>query len=209
MTDKAQRKVGIAIYDEAGSLIIELGAFVIAENPAFAQAIGALAAEWAHAEAELSAYLAALMNTSADRTFALMAPYGRRTGPTVQAAVALAEATLPSDELADFKAVMARFTKLGEERNTIQHALWARKPSEDGLMFPVKALDYAKFSKRVMDIDNATSMAESFAASLTEGWTVDELSRMASDIRQLTIDLCSARMAWLRSQVSATVTSGL
>ena len=201
------RNVGLKLYDEAGSLVVELGGFVLLEHPEFARQIGVLASEWAHAEAELSAYLAALMRTSPERTFALLAAY-RNADSTATAALNLAEVTLHGDMLAEFKAVAARFRKLAKERNEVQHGLWARKPAYDGVIFRVKALEYTKLMVRIVQSDDMIAVAETFSASLNDSYSLDRLEALTRDVRQLTSDVCSGRLAWQKNCLIAEALKG-
>ncbi|UZF92947.1 hypothetical protein [Bosea sp. NBC_00550] len=193
--------------DEVGNIVVEIGAFVIAEHPVFAAQVGVLAGEWAHAEAELSVYLASLMHTSPERTFALLAAYNNATS-TTKAAINLAKVTLSGDPLANFETIVARFRKLAERRNDIQHGIWARKPAQNSNLFRVKPVEYTKFMIAVSHSKDLISEANQFASQLDDEYSVEALETISKDIRQLTADLCAARFDWLNSGVRAKTVHG-
>ncbi len=195
-------RIKLRINSEDGQLLLELGAHVVAEHPKFAAKIGELAAEWAHAEAEMGALLAALMDTAPERTFALLEPYNRSAKRASQAALALAEATLREPALAEVRAIISRFNALATSRDSVQHGLWARKSGGNDRLFRLKALGYTQFMVRFFQLakpEEQIRLATDFAGTLDEGYTVEQLGLISDGIRQVGADIFTMRLNWLRT----------
>lgn len=190
-------KVGAKFYDKAGKLIIELGAHVLAEHPALAIKIGELAAEWAQAEVELSSALASLMRTTPERTFALLEAYFNASN-TAKAARGLAKATLKGQELTNFESIVARFKDLANERNKVEHGLWAKKPGFPDSLFRVQALEYTRFTIKIHHVENKIVLAEDFSSSLGDEYTIERFAKINKKIRNLTSDIVLAKINWVR-----------
>lgn len=201
-------KVGLRVNDKAGNYILKLGSFVLAEYPQFASQIGLIAVEWAHAEAELGAYLAALMRTTPERTFALLAAY-RNANSTADAALDLAKVTLTGSHLTEFESLIGQFRKLAKKRNAVQHAVWAIKSQNDNLLFRVTALEYTKFMTRVMQAEDKITLAHSFAAELNDSYSITALEAISKDARKLTAEMCSSRIGWHKELIWSDVMSSL
>lgn len=193
-------KVGITVHDFTGTMLVEVGAHVLSGNPVVASKIGEVAAEWAHAEAEMSSFLASLMDTSPERTFALLDVY-RSAKATSDAARSLARATLTGEPLAIFESVIIRFKDLAEERNKVEHGLWARKSGYLDSLFRVKALEYTKLTIKMVHAKDIISTATEFAISLTDEYTAQRLEAIRQKMRRLSIDIVRAKLDWLQMVV--------
>lgn len=193
------KRVKLRINDDKGSVVLELGAHVVRECPLFAAQIGELAAEWAHAEAEMGALLAALMDTAPERTFALMAVYRSASG-TAEAARGLAKATLLGPQLKEMLSLISRFKELSDARNDVQHGLWALKGDDSTRLFRVKALEYTQFMVRFQHVDERITLAEDFAAKLNDAYTTERLAEISDRIRQIATEIFSVRAHWLQTK---------
>lgn len=195
------KKFGGRVFDKAGELVFEVGPHLILEVPGFAAKMGELAAQWAHAEAELSTLLAALMNTSPERTFALLAAY-KSAKATADAANSLGKVTLEGEDLAAFELMISSFRNLAEERNKVQHGIWAKRPSESDVLYRVKALEWTKFGVNILGADEKIDVADEFVSKTTEKYTVERLEELAEQIKKLAMGIILAKGRFLVSSTT-------
>lgn len=179
---------GVKINDDASRLIVEIGGHVLAKKPALLAAVGDIAARWSHAEAELGRCLATLMDTSPERTFALLKPY-KSASSLADGARALARATLIESERVDFDALIERFGAAAEERNRVQHGLWGALSHHPDSLVRLSALDYTRFTVSISQSSSPVRDAELFTKTLSEVYDLDRLSRISHRIEALAIDI--------------------
>ncbi|MDO9607241.1 MAG: hypothetical protein Q7J26_01850 [Brevundimonas sp.] len=187
---------GFQLNNDRGELVLELGGHVLATQPLMLAKVGEIASEWAHAEAELERCLAALMDTSPERTFALLQPY-RSAAATATGARALAGATLKGADLDGFNVLIDRFKNIAEERNKVQHGIWVKITSQPGKLGRVKAVDYSRFQVDILHSKNQVATAEAFAAGVTDLYDVNRLAAIVTKIQTLTVDIIQASMGYL------------
>lgn len=179
---------GVLINDDNGDPVIEIGGHVLSQRPDLLACVGEIASEWAHAEAELERCLAALMSTTAERTFALLKPY-RSAKDVSDGAKELAKATLQGQEAEDFSRLIERFKAAAEERNKVQHGLWAKRPNKPSSLYRVRSVDYTRFTISVLQVADPVQHATDFASSLTDEYDLARMKRVVGTIQQLTLDI--------------------
>jgi hypothetical protein len=190
-------KFGGKVYDQTGEIcLLELGPHVVLEVPGFAGKIGEIAAQWAHAEAELSSLLATLMQTSPERTFALLNPY-KSAFSTADAANALGKATLQGDDLEKFQEVIADFRSIADQRNKIQHGLWAKKPNEHDCLYRAKAIDFTKYGINLLEGSNWQKAADDFEELASDKYTIARMNTLVDSIAELSLSIISTKVAYL------------
>lgn len=179
---------GVLINDDAGSPVVEIGGHVLSLRPELLACVGEIASEWAHAEAELERCLAALMSTTAERTFALLKPY-RSAKDVSEGAKELAKATLKGQEAEDFSRLIERFKAAAEERNKVQHGLWAMRPGKPSSLYRVRSVDYTRFTISILQVEDPVQKGEDFASSLTDEYDLARMKKVVKTIQQLTLDI--------------------
>ena len=186
---------GIKIYNEDGSVALEVGGHVLDGMPDHSQLVGQIAAAWAQAEAELGGYLAYLMKTTPERTFALMSAF-RSADRTVQGASALAAVAIDDDfKLEAFKKILKRFKILADERNLILHAVWAASPTREGLLIHLKAIDYSMFATQLLACANPDEQVN-FARAFVDragGYSIDQLGDLKDRLYRLVHDVAAQK----------------
>jgi hypothetical protein len=199
LTLSNEQKFGFLLNDDKERPIVEMGPHLPQSVHGFAEAMGRIAASWASAEVHLSCYLAILMETSPERTFALLKPY-RSARSTAEAAKELAKATLTGTALNDFVRLVERLNSAAEKRNRVQHDIWVRKGDDTDILHAVRALEYTQFRVRFSyilhhEISNADQqtklieLAKAFADKVSNRYTVQRLNDILYEIDQVGIDL--------------------
>ena len=192
MTVKTPR-VSAIINDEHGVLIFSAGSGLLDKRPELAQQIGRFAAAWAQTEAELGGYLAALLRTDPARTFALLNRYGSAKA-YADAAKDLITASIEEPARTNALTIVTKFRALAQQRNAVQHCLWAEKPSHPDSLFRLTASEWSMLAIRLAHAARETSnkaieLAEELAASVTDEYTVDRLEILIEQAHELSGDL--------------------
>lgn len=141
------------------------------------------------------------MDTSPDRTFALLKPY-KSASSTSDAAKLLARATLSDPERTEFDLLIERFKAAAEERNKVQHGLWAARAAYPDSLARVSALEYTKFTVSIAQADDPVRDADRFSASLRDNYDLGRLSKIASVIEALTTDIIVVTNRFLAGKLS-------
>lgn len=190
---------GFQYHGKDGLLVFEIGPRVIESNPLFAQKLGAISAGWAQAEASLMCFLAVLMDTTPDRTFALLNAY-KTANSLIDGAKLLAMVTLESDQQASFTKVLGDLNSARERRNRFQHDLWGRLEVTPNLLYPVKAQDYTKYLIRLLAAAKETVATETREQAAARFARIgDEIVEQISAVKPVTVDDLEA----LRLEVNA------
>lgn len=202
MTDKAPR-VGARINDEDGALIVRVGSELLDEHLDLAQQIGRFATAWAQTEAELGGYLAALLRTDPDRTFALLSRFGSAKA-YADAAKDLITASIEEPQRTVALDFVKQFRSLAEERNAVQHCLWAAKPSHPGSLFRLKASEWSMFAIRLahaasQSTEDAIILAEELAARISDEYTIARLDALVERAHTLSAELFKLKSTELQA----------
>lgn len=195
-------QVGIEIVTAEG-VTISVGARVLGARSAITERVGRVAGYWAHAEAELTSYLSVLMDTTPERTFALVGAY-RSASATAEGAKNLARATLEGADLAQAEALISRFKALAQERNKLQHGVWGSRSDRSDSLFLIKGAEYAKFTvifASKVTPEEQIAYGLSFGAQFTDEYTVDRLNELVEQILALTRDISSTAIVWIRNRL--------
>lgn len=180
---------GMQIFENDGvTVAAEVGGHVLSRQIEMAAKVGAIASSWAHLEAQLGGYMAALLETSPERTFALLEQFRSATA-TAEAAKSLAKVTLEGGELRDFLDVVGRFKELAQHRNRIQHALWAWKSFDPNGLYRVPAVDFSVLMLQVLSADEPTDVAIAFIDELVDRFDAARLEATIDDIQALLLRL--------------------
>jgi hypothetical protein len=194
-------KVGIQIFDETGTPILEVGPHIIHELPIFSEKIGAIAASWSHAEANLNCFFAILLDTTPEEAGNYLRKYRTAASATVGAR-RVAKETLSGSELAAVITILDDLDKVRARRNRVQHDVWAKKGRDDHRIFSIHSDQYLSFVTAVMAIGQSTAtqseksgrvieLANGFAAGVSNGYSVEELDQIGRDIDILSKSLVS------------------
>lgn len=202
MDDKAPR-VGAKIHDEDGALIVRVGSDLLDEHLDLAQQIGRFATAWAQTEAELGGYLAALLRTDPDRTFALLNRFGSASA-YAEAAKDLITASIEEPQLSVALNIVKEFRALAKERNAVQHCLWAAKPSHPSSLFRLKASDWSMLALRLAHAakespEEAIGMAEAVAAGISDEYTFERLDTLVEKAHALSGEIFKLKSTEVKS----------
>lgn len=195
-----RKRYGIKLTPESGPCL-EISAGVISETPGFAEMIGQVAASWAILEAGINTALALLMDTSPDRTFALMSAY-RNADAAMKAAQKLSKAALDPQSHDKFMAILKRIDQVREERNNVQHGLWTKKGEDNHTLYLVKPLDFTKFYMNMLPLltppfsratvaNELLSRGIELSDSTFASYTVQDLSLLIRRIDNIGADIGS------------------
>jgi len=187
-----QGRHGLQIRDETGELLLEVGPYIIKESPRFAEEIGVIAASWAQAEVNLNCFFAILLNTTPEEAAKQLKKY-RSASRATDGARKIAADVLTGAELDSVAETLDQLDNARERRNRIQHDVWAKKGGDDLRLFAVHANEYLAFTIELMaaaglnnaDATNADRMiniAVRFAATISNGYTLDDLRSIGLEI---------------------------
>ncbi len=194
-----KEKFGIKINDKEGNPVIEVGPHVIQEAPEFSEKIGAIAALWAQAEANLNCLFAALLDTTPDDAKYQLKKY-RSAANVSNAARELAKERLGDEELNSITEILARADISRQKRNRIQHDIWAKKADTEKL-FTIHSNDYFAFTTQLVALtestnltsfDKITALADDFSNNKGVGYSINDLTHIELELSQLCESLMKA-----------------
>lgn len=203
---------GIKIFDEKGSPILEIGPHIIRESPLFSEKIGIIAAAWAQAEVNLNCLFAVLLDTTPDEAARRIKRYGTAARAT-DGARKLSEDTLQGEELKSLSETLDRLDAVRLRRNRVQHDVWAKKSNDEKTLFAVHSDLYLSFVTGLVETlksgspedkasDRAIELANEFAASVSNGYSIVDLEDIGRELDGVGQALLKAMFSRLMQQRS-------
>ncbi|BBO53633.1 TPA: hypothetical protein QEM98_000037 [Stenotrophomonas maltophilia] len=191
-------KHGLQVFDESGSSLVEVGPHVVVDRPEFGAAIGSIATAWAQAEVNLLCLLAVLINTTPELVKSSLKKH-RSAKSASEAARKIATETLDGAALQDVVELLSALDKVRDARNRVQHDVWARKATDSERLYRVHSDQYLALALKLLDVERmnapaaaAIEVATSFAAAVSEGYSVSDLNEIADDIDSVSKRLLTA-----------------
>lgn len=195
-------KHGLRVSHSDGSLLMEVGAYVVKETAGFAERIGGIASAWAQAEVSLYCLFAVLLNVTPDEAASRLKRY-KTTARATEGARGIAAENLSGEELQKVNETLERMSLARARRNRIQHDVWAKKGGIEDKLFTVHANQYLDFITNMVSLSESTladsqksdriiALAAEFSAMVSEGYTISELKGLEDELRCLNRDLMSA-----------------
>lgn len=202
-----KNKHGIQVFDDTGMPILEIGPHIIREAPQFAQKIGVIAATWAQAEVNLNCLFAILLDTTPDEAAKHLKKYGTAVRAT-EGARQVAADTLTGAELTSVQKTLDELDLVRARRNRVQHDVWAKKGADNQTMYAVHSAQYLAFTTQLLAVaeleraegensDRAIILAREFAASISNGFTIEDLEAIDLEIDRLSKSLLSAMFSYI------------
>lgn len=206
----SERNLGMKVYDPDGTPLIETGAHVLKEIPGFAELVGEVAAEWAQAEAFLGCYCAVLQGTTPKEALSrLLIKNGTRikqSGQIIKELKETAKVSLSPGEPERVENLLERFERVRESRNRVQHDLWTRKHDDSSALYAVLANDFlhlvtnvSETAKRPHLINGAIEMAQTYALTAGNRFTLEDLESLRNEIRSVSIGLAKEFFSHIKS----------
>ena len=190
-------KHGLQVFDESGTSLVEVGPHVVVDRPEFGAAIGSIATAWAQAEVNLFCLLAVLINTTPELVKSSLKKH-RSAKSASEAARKIATETLDGAALQDVE-LLGALDKVRDARNRVQHDVWARKATDSDRLYRVHSDQYLALALKLLDVERmnapaaaAIEVATSFAAAVSEGYSVSDLNEIADDIDSVSKRLLTA-----------------
>jgi len=185
-----QGKHGLQVFDEMGGPLLEVGPHVVSDSPEFAQKIGVIAASWSQAEVNLNCLFAVLLDTTPEEAAKELKKHGTAAKATSGARKIAAE-TLKGAELDSLNEVLDQLDSARQQRNRVQHDVWARKAGDSRRVFAIHSNEYLALATKLMtvgeskdgkDASLAIEVAMAFASKVSNGYTIEGLEEIATVI---------------------------
>lgn len=205
-----QRKLGLQVFDETGTILLEVGPQVVSEFPEFAKRIGAIAASWSQAEVNLNCLFASLLGKSPEEVAKELDRY-RNAASVTRRAREIAAKHLKGPELDSLNEILGRLDKARLARNRVQHDVWARKASDSRRLFAIHADDYFALATKLMAMNSSKDADQphltidastAFAGSVSNGYTIEELEDICMAIESASRSLLEAMFQQIRLRLS-------
>lgn len=193
-------KYGLQIFNEMGAPLLEVGPHVISESPEFAQRIGVIAASWSQAEVNLNCLFAVLLGIAPEDAAKELKKHGSAIRATYGAR-RIAAQTLKGAELDSLNELFDRLDKARLRRNRVQHDVWARKGGDNQRVFAIHSSEYLALATQLVAVaeskdgkgaEFAIDVATTFAAKVSDGYAIEDLEGIATEIDSVSKSLLHA-----------------
>lgn len=197
MTNSNHQRYGLQVFDPSGALVLEVGPYVVAGSPEFAEKIGAIAAAWSQAEVNLNCLFGVLLGTTPEEAARELARY--RTASEVTRKVrAVAGEVIQGPDFDSLNTLLGQLDHVRERRNRLQHDVWASKPSESSRLYAIHARDYLDLAMRLVAVqttagttgsEEAVERSMAFVESVSCGYSIAELAELETAIHSVSTAL--------------------
>lgn len=210
MPHTEEGKHGLQVFDEMGASLLEVGPHVVSDSPEFSKKIGSIAASWSQAEVNLNCLFAVLLGTTPEEAATELKKYRSAAKATCRAREIAAE-SLGGAELVSLNEILDQLDKVRLKRNRVQHDVWARKASDNQQLFAIHSNDYLALATELMamndskDVDHADLAIEAsmaFAANVSNGYSVEDLESIDTEINLVSKSLLNAMFQRIRLRLA-------
>ena len=195
-----QGKHGLQVFDEMGRPLLEVGPHVVSDFPEFAQKIGVIAALWSQAEVNLNCLFAVLLDTTPEEAATELKKHGTAAKATSGARKFAAKA-LKGAELDFLNETLDQLDRARQQRNRVQHDVWARKAGDSRRVFAIHSNEYLALVTELMTVQESTDgkdaslaieVAMAFASEVSNGYAIEDLEEIARVIDSVSKSLLHA-----------------
>ncbi|HTN60970.1 MAG TPA: hypothetical protein VL147_05385 [Devosia sp.] len=205
-----QGKHGLQVFDEMGRPLLEVGPHVVSDSSEFAQKIGVIAASWSQAEVNLNCLFAVLLDTTPEEAAKELKKHGTAAKATLEARK-IAANTLKGAELDSLSETLDQLDRARQQRNRVQHDVWARKAGDSRRVFAIHSNEYLALTTKLVAVRESTDgkdasvaieVAMAFASEVTNGYAIEDLEEIATAIDSVSKSLLHAMFHRIRLRLA-------